>query len=113
VLFKITNVCIKHSQKSAFDVGKAGPELSVVICGLCKLFDGLTDMFKMQFFSSCPFTIPIFTGDYKDKPMLLKQMTTLIGLYAMVLVRSQDNTTFSLETAWKWVTRVFNNLSLR
>ncbi len=113
MVFKITSACIKHSQKGVYDVRTAGPELSVVICGLCKLFDGLTDMFKMQFFSSCPFTIPIFTGDYKDKPVLLTRMTTLIGLYAMVLVRSQDNNTFSLETAWKWVTRVFNNLSLR
>lgn len=60
VLFKVTSQALKFCQSQQFKLSSSGEYLGIAISGVCKLFPNVAEMFKMQFFHNCPFTIPKF-----------------------------------------------------
>lgn len=62
-LYKVTIEAIKFCQSGQFELKSGGANLAILINGVCTRYRYIGDIFKMQFYSNCCFTIPKLMGD--------------------------------------------------
>jgi hypothetical protein len=64
MLFKITKASVANTQASQFILSEGhASHLASVICRTSEKFPGLSELFRMQIYKSCPPTIPKFVAD--------------------------------------------------
>lgn len=64
MLFKITRASVANTQAAQFILSEGhASHLASVICRTSEQFPGLSELFRMQIYKSCPPTIPKFVAD--------------------------------------------------